>query len=208
LLDRYRDRDAETFLDLMQRARVLIDDPLQQMLLFINLFAEVFTENMEDHPGCLSASFAYEDFQFTDEIRQLNQQNLRRWREIFTEQLERVNAQYPMTIETDIESVADLLVTNIQDGLVLAIVHGDSTWRYENSASAVAAVPKLPAITVRPGGTFRLICSTWADSCRGSHRSGLCMKKAFAEFRSFRPSIKTIIMMGLLITRYGRGCHV
>jgi len=124
LLDRYRERDADLFSDLMNRARTLVDDPLQQMLLFINLFAELFQENMEDHPGCLSASFAYEDSQFNDEIRQLNQQNLSTWRRIFEAQLERICEKYPMAIETDIESVADMLVTNIQGGLVLAIVHG------------------------------------------------------------------------------------
>jgi len=125
LLDRYRERDAELFSGLMERARSLIDDPLQQMLVFINLFSELFAETLEEHPGCLSASFAYEDYQFNDEIRALNQQNLGKWREIFAEQLHRVAELYPMAIETDIETVADMLATNIQGGLVLAIVHGD-----------------------------------------------------------------------------------
>jgi AcrR family transcriptional regulator len=125
LLDRYRERDAELFSSLMGRARSLIEDPLQQMLLFINLFSELFAESLEEHPGCLSASFAYEDYQFNDDIRALNQQNLGKWREIFAEQLHRVAACYPMAIETDIETLADMLATNIQGGLVLAIVHGD-----------------------------------------------------------------------------------
>jgi len=125
LMDRYRKNDASLFSELMERARKLIDDPLQQMFVFINLFSELFAENMEDHPGCLSASFAYEDYQFNDEIRELNRENLANWREIFVGQLERICKRYPMAIETDIESVADMLVTNIQGGLVLAIVHND-----------------------------------------------------------------------------------
>ena len=54
LLQRYREVEAFTFSDLFKRSEELTPDPLQQMLVFVKLFAEMMEEMEELHPGCLA----------------------------------------------------------------------------------------------------------------------------------------------------------
>ena len=49
-------------------ANTLSEDPLQQTLIFLSLFAEMVAGMNQLHPGCLVAAFTYGTQQFDDEI--------------------------------------------------------------------------------------------------------------------------------------------
>ena len=49
----------------------------------------------EAHPGCLAASFCYQDQLFDREIRELNADGVLRWRERFRERLDAIAKRYP-----------------------------------------------------------------------------------------------------------------
>ena len=57
LIDRYIQMDTEVFLDISKRADSLSEDPLQQILIFLNLFTEMVAGRTDVHPGCLAAAF-------------------------------------------------------------------------------------------------------------------------------------------------------
>ncbi len=120
LILRYLDQDAVFFGGLVERARELSEDPLQQMLIFLKLMAEAMSDLPGSHPGCLVASFTYESHQFDDEIRRLNAEGMVSWRKIFVSLLEPIVEQYPMRIPQDAEKLADTLTSVIEGSILMS----------------------------------------------------------------------------------------
>src|SRR6187549_1569343 len=77
---RYLAQDKVVLDDLFRRADELNEDPLHGFLVGLKLFAEMMAELPEAHPGCLAASFCYQDQLFNSEIRDLNAGSILRWR--------------------------------------------------------------------------------------------------------------------------------
>jgi TetR/AcrR family transcriptional repressor of nem operon len=120
LILRYLDNDLVFFSGLVDRARSLTEDPLQQLLLFLKLMAEAMEDLPGAHPGCLVASFTYEAEQFDEEIRELNAEGVLVWRKIFGEQLEAVAEKYPMQIQKPPDELADMLTSVIEGGIIMS----------------------------------------------------------------------------------------
>ena len=85
LLQRYAERDERIYRETRERAEKLSDDPLQQVLLYIGLFQEMFEGLTEPYPGCLFASYIYELQQFGDDTRELIRSSFTKWRELLQE---------------------------------------------------------------------------------------------------------------------------
>jgi len=79
LLQRFAEKDAQIYSETRERAEKLSDDPLQQMLIFIGLFQEMFDKLAEPYPGCLFASYLYELQQFDDSMRALIRDAFVKW---------------------------------------------------------------------------------------------------------------------------------
>ena len=120
LMQRYRERDAFLFSGLFNRAEELTDDPLQQMLVFVKLLAEMMGDLEGLHPGCLVASFTYESHQVNDEVRKITADSVMDWRRLFREQLDKINARYTANNDTSSDDLADMLSTNIEGGIVVS----------------------------------------------------------------------------------------
>src|SRR5688572_31931969 len=60
LIQRFAESDDRIYDETRARAERLSNDPLQQVLLFIGLFEEMFASLTEPYPGCLFASYIYE----------------------------------------------------------------------------------------------------------------------------------------------------
>jgi len=120
LMQRYREQDALLFSDLFNRAEELTDDPLQQMLVFVKLLAEMM-DNLEGlHPGCLIASFTYESHQINEEVRAITADSVKDWRRLFKTQIEKINASNTANAETSSENLADMLTTIIEGGIIVS----------------------------------------------------------------------------------------
>lgn len=125
LIERYLAADAEFFEGLIRRAGELSEDPLQQFLLFLKLVAEAMQDIPGTHPGCLIASFTYESHQFDDDVRRLNAEGMLSWRQIFRGQLELIADLYPMSVEHDLDELADMLTAIFEGGIVMSRCIGD-----------------------------------------------------------------------------------
>lgn len=120
LMQRYREQDAFLFSSLFQRAEELTEDPLQQMLIFVKLLAEMM-ENLEGlHPGCLVASFTYESHQVNEQVRAITADSVKDWRRLFRQQIEKINQQYTPKISVESDDLADMLSTIIEGGIVVS----------------------------------------------------------------------------------------
>jgi len=122
LMQRYLVQDDAFFRQLFERADVLSEEPLQQMLIFLKLLAEAM-ENLPDvHPGCLVASFAYETEQFDEGVRQLAVEGVTSWQQMFLQRLQVIAQQHSMRLKTNPVELADMLTAIIEGGILLSRV--------------------------------------------------------------------------------------
>jgi AcrR family transcriptional regulator len=119
LLLRYLAQDRVVLDDIFRRGDELNEDPLHGFLVGLKLFAEMMANLPEAHPGCLAASFCYQDHLFSREIRDLNADGLLAWRSRFRERLDVIAARYPPRVEVDLDALADMASTLVEGGLIL-----------------------------------------------------------------------------------------
>jgi AcrR family transcriptional regulator len=127
MLLRYLEQDKALLDGLFERADELNEDPLHGFLVGLKMFAEMMANLPENHPGCLAASFAYQDTLFSQEIRKLNADGMLAWRRRFRERFERIAERYPPRQEVDFDALADMAMTLVEGGLILGRVLKDQT---------------------------------------------------------------------------------
>ncbi|HET7717174.1 MAG TPA: TetR/AcrR family transcriptional regulator [Bauldia sp.] len=155
LILRYLERDSELLDNLFRRGDELHDDPLHGFLVGLKLFAEMMANLPEAHPGCLAASFAYQDQIFNREIRELNARGLLAWRRRFRERFELIAERYPPRPEVDLEALADMATAIIEGGLIVGRALRDPTilprqvLLYRDYVRTVFATPAIAAADLR-----------------------------------------------------------
>ncbi len=111
---RYLERDQTLLDDLFRRADELNEDPLMADL-------------PDNYPGCLAASFCYQDQLFDAEIRDLNAQGMLEWRQRFRARFEAIAGRYPPREPVDMEALADMTTVLVEGGLILGRALQDSS---------------------------------------------------------------------------------
>jgi len=125
LMLRYLERDRVILDDIFARADDLNDDPLHGFLVALKLFAEMLANLPGAHPGCLAASFCYQDQLFNREIRDLNRSGVLAWRARFRQRLDRIAAKYPPRVEVDLDDLADMVASLVEGGIILSRITKD-----------------------------------------------------------------------------------
>jgi TetR/AcrR family transcriptional regulator, transcriptional repressor for nem operon len=120
LLQRYLDEEWRVFNDLFKQADELSDDPLHSFLIFLKLFADLTNDLPNGHPGCLVASYVYQDHLFSADVRAMSMDGHRIWRKRFRERLDPIAARYPPRIEVDLDDMADMLSAVADGGIILS----------------------------------------------------------------------------------------
>jgi len=118
LIRRYAEMDERIYRETQVRADKLSDDPLQQMLLFVRLFEDMFDRLAAPYPGCLFASYIYELQQFDEETRGLIRESFARWRELLQVKFEAVAAKYPPQSKVDAASLADAFTVVLEGAFI------------------------------------------------------------------------------------------
>lgn len=119
LLVRYVENDTAFFAEIFDRADELTDDPLQQMLIFLKMYAEKMSEVEVTHPGCLIASYCYQENQFNDEIRRMMAEAILSWRDMFKARFEAIAEKYPPRTKVDFDDLADTVSTMMEGGIIM-----------------------------------------------------------------------------------------
>jgi len=127
LLLRYLEQDRQLLEDIFRRGDDLNEDPLHGFLVGLKLFAEMLADLPQAHPGCLAASFAYQDQLFNNEMRRLNAEGMLAWRTRFRERLRVIAERYPPRHDVDLDALADTACTLVEGGLILGRVLQDTT---------------------------------------------------------------------------------
>jgi TetR/AcrR family transcriptional regulator, transcriptional repressor for nem operon len=125
LLERYVAHNRAILADIFTRADQLNEDPLHGFLVALKLFAETMADLPGRHPGCLSASFCYQDRLFDPEVRELNRAGISCWRAMFRARLEAIAARYPPKLAVDLGDLADMANALVDGGIILSRLFED-----------------------------------------------------------------------------------
>jgi AcrR family transcriptional regulator len=125
LLVRYVEREDALFDELFRRADELNEDPLHGFLVGLKMMAEMMGDLPGGHPGCLVASYCYQDRLFDREVRELNADAVLGWRRRFRKRLDTIAARYPPRISVDLDDLADMLSGLVDGGIILSKVLHD-----------------------------------------------------------------------------------
>ena len=125
LMLRYLERDKVILDEIFSRADELNEDPLHGFLVALRLFAEMLAKLPEAHPGCLAASFCYQDQLFNREIRDLNRSGVLAWQVRFRQRLDQIAAVYPPRIDVDLDDLADTVAALVEGGIILSRIMKD-----------------------------------------------------------------------------------
>jgi TetR/AcrR family transcriptional regulator, transcriptional repressor for nem operon len=120
LLVRYVEREDALFDDLFARADELNEDPLHGFLVGLKMLSELMADLPNGHPGCLVASYCYQDRLFDREVRELNAAAVLNWRKRFRRRLDLVANRYPPRIRVDLDDLADMLSVIADGGIILS----------------------------------------------------------------------------------------
>ncbi len=125
LLQRYIDREDVLLDDLFRRAHELNEDPLHGFLVGLKMLAEMMADLPQGHPGCLVASFCYQENLFNRDVRELNRDAVLRWRQLFRRHFEVIAETYPPRVDVDLEALADMVSALVDGGIILSKVVRD-----------------------------------------------------------------------------------
>lgn len=126
LLKRYLERDEAVLDAIFQRARALSDDPLQAFLIGLKLLSETMTDLPQGHPGCLVATYCYQERLFDRDVHDLNRRIVLIWRARFLDILQSIAARYEPREPVDLVDLADMVSAIVEGGLVLGRATGDT----------------------------------------------------------------------------------
>ena len=118
LFERFLAEDEAIFDTLGSRARALSDDPLQSLLILLNLYAQMMDDRDALHPGCMVATVTYQERVFDAELKRMNVEYLLRMRERFSSWFAAVAAKYLPRIDVDMDALADHLTVIVEGAIV------------------------------------------------------------------------------------------
>ncbi|MGD8629697.1 MAG: TetR/AcrR family transcriptional regulator [Gammaproteobacteria bacterium] len=126
LIRRYADAGMQFFRDSLARARKLSADPLQQFLIIIGLYEEMFADLTEPYPGCLLASYVYELQQFDAETRAIINEEFILSRTELSRLIREIIKEYPPRRAVDPVSLADGFMSVFEGAFVLSKSLGEA----------------------------------------------------------------------------------
>ena len=125
LFAQYLEGDRRVFGETFERAERLTSDPLQQVLLTVGFFEEMYAHLEQPHPGCLLASMAYQNDLMTPERRRQSAASFLMWREAISRKLHEAEALHRPAVPLDHDAVGDMLNVILEGGFVMSKVLDD-----------------------------------------------------------------------------------
>lgn len=120
LLERYIDLEDSLFDELFDRARQLHDDPLHAFLIGLKLLSEIMADLPKGHPGCLIATYCYNERLFDGEIQDLSRTAMLSWRRRFRKVFDEIAGRYDMREDVDLDHLADMVSNTCEGGIVMS----------------------------------------------------------------------------------------
>lgn len=120
LVQRFADDDGELLEESLASAEQAHDDPLDQVIHFIELFEDMMGGLTEPYPGCLFASYVMEKGLFDEETLGIARKALQRWRSELGRKFTEIAKRHPPRKPVDPESLADGLNVIFEGAFILS----------------------------------------------------------------------------------------
>jgi AcrR family transcriptional regulator len=120
LFERFLAEDEAIIETLASRARELSDDPLQSLLIFLNLYAQMMDDMEALHPGCMVATVTYQERLFDAAMKQMNVDYLMRMRKRFRDWFEEISERNPARSDVDLDALSDHLTVIVEGAIIYA----------------------------------------------------------------------------------------
>lgn len=120
LVQRFSDDGVTLFREFQARAEKLSDDPLQQFLILIGLYSELFEDLTEPYPGCLLAAYVYELQLFDRDLNPIITAEFRLVRDEVGALIRRIAKRYPPRRRIDPVALADMFSSTFEGAFVLS----------------------------------------------------------------------------------------
>jgi TetR/AcrR family transcriptional regulator, transcriptional repressor for nem operon len=127
LFERFLAEDEGIIDTLERRARELSDDPLQAMLIFLNLYTQMMDDMGSIHPGCMVATVTYQERMFDPELKRMNVEYLLRMRSRFQQWFGEIAERHAPRLDVDPEALADHLTTIVEGAIIMSKALKDET---------------------------------------------------------------------------------
>ncbi len=125
LVESHAKNDLALFEDFAAEAERRTADPLEQMILFLEMFEDYISNSEDPSPGCMYAVYTYESMQFEPAVRDFVSDTLRRWTSIYVRKFQDIIDRYEPALDVTARQLAEMIVSIIEGGLVLQRAHGD-----------------------------------------------------------------------------------
>ncbi|MCZ7562454.1 MAG: TetR/AcrR family transcriptional regulator [Burkholderiales bacterium] len=125
LFERYLAGEAQVLEATLRRAEKLTSDPLQQVLVGLGFFEEMFGALDSPHPGCLVASYLYEKNLMTPEITARSREAFLVWRREIAQKLRAAAKLHRPRAPLDYDALGDLPNVIIEGALVMSRLFDD-----------------------------------------------------------------------------------
>lgn len=123
-LERFVLAGHKSFMALVARAEDLTDDPVERLLIVLELVCERF-EEIGPMPGCLVAAACYQDRLFDASVREENRKAMLLRRDRVRSLLDHAAKQCEPASSVDLDDLADMLAGVIDGALVIGRVRAD-----------------------------------------------------------------------------------
>jgi TetR/AcrR family transcriptional regulator, transcriptional repressor for nem operon len=125
LIERHAREDMALFEEWAAQSEARSDDPLEQTLLFLEMFEAHVSRLTENVPGCIYATYTHEGMQFDPSIRGFVADTLRYWTSIYARKFQEVLDLYRPALPVTARQLAEMIVSVIEGGFVLARAYDD-----------------------------------------------------------------------------------
>lgn len=120
LVERYAQRDGDLLDANLDRAIRLARDPVQQVLVFVGLFIEMFAALRQPNPGCLFATYCYEAQLFDERTLAVVRAAMLHWRQRFGAKLDEAIQRTPPRLPVTADALADMITVIFEGAFVLS----------------------------------------------------------------------------------------
>lgn len=126
LVERYARKDYELFEKFAKEAEALSGDPLEQTFLFLKGFESFVEAQSSPLAGCVFAAYTYESLQFDPSIHRFISDSMKKWSALYESKFAAILVYRKPKRDATAKELADMIVSIIEGGFVLARVQNDS----------------------------------------------------------------------------------
>lgn len=125
LIERVAQHDYSLFAQWDAEADASSSDPLERVFHFLKLFEEYIDVAPHTIVGCMYTSYTYESMQFDAGINRYVSESIKRWTAIYERKFAAALARYKPVRPVKAADLAEMIVSLIEGGFVLARAHKD-----------------------------------------------------------------------------------